>query len=705
VDFDFHKLTGTIMAITLADRVRETTTTTGTGAIALGGSVSGFVTFSSVLANGNTTFYAMIGSNQWEVGIGTYVSSSNTLQRTTVLASSNGGSLVSFTSGTKNVILTQPAERAVYVDGTNIAATNGATVPNSLLANSTITINGVTIALGGSSSVVPAPNPLVNYTLTSPTITGGTLTDNISQGTVVTANSAFDALRVTQEGSGNSFVVEDATNPDGSPFVITANGSVVVGYTSTINAGGAVNPKLEVLGTTSSLSTIASGIYSADTTPASYYLLKSRGVTLGTNTIVQSGDQIGQVVFSGADGTTFIPAASIVAEVDTTPGTSDMPGRLLLKTTADGASTPTTAVTIDNAQRVGIGAAPVAGKGTFQVGTIGYTDTGVIAGFVSNVAGYNQLILQNTNAGTTASANLNISNDSATSTTNFGEFGVNSSAFSGTGSFSQPNYVYLASASTDLAIGTYGSNNIRFVVNSGATDAAIFDTSGRLGIGVSPSAFLTLKAGTATAGTAPLKFTSGTNLTTAEAGVLEYDGTVFYADVAASTRATIVAQQAVVLNTAYTLTSQTPAQKIFNNTFSGAVTLPVGTYFFECFYSLSSMSATSGSFGFALVAGTATFTQQWRSEAQKGTATLTTATATQTTYSTAANTTIATASVNTVGWAYISGVINVTVAGTIIPSVSLGVAAAAVVGVGSYFKVNAVNSSNSTTNATVGNWS
>ena len=557
------------MALKLGDRVRETTATTGTGNITLGGAVAGFTSFSSVLSNSDTTFYAMIGSNQWEVGVGTYAS--NIIQRTTVLASSNNGSLVNFTSGTKNVILTQPTERSVYVDGVNVVAANSATIPNSLLANSTITINGVPIALGGSSSVVPAPNPLVDYTLT-----GATLTDNITQGTVVTANSAFDALRITQNGAGNAFVVEDASNPDGSPFVVTANGSVVVGYTSTINAGGAVNPKLEVLGVTSSLSTIASGIYSADTTPASYFFLKSRSAALGTNTIVQSSDQIGQIVFSGADGTTFIPAASIVAEVDGTPGTSDMPGRLLFKTTADGAATATTAVTIDNAQRVGVG--------------------------------------------------------------------------------------------------------------------------------VTPTAVLMLKAGTATASTAPLKFTSGTNLTTAEAGVVEYDGTVFYADIAASTRTTIVAEQSVILNATYTLTSQTAAQKLFDNTANGAVTLPVGTYFFECFYSLSSMSATSGSFGFVL-GGTATFTQRWRSEAQKGTASLATATATQNTFSTAANTALATASVNTVGYASISGIINVTVTGTVIPQVSLSIAAAAVVGVGSYFKINAVSPTNSTTNVTVGNWS
>ena len=132
---------------------------------------------------------------------------------------------------------------------------------------------------------------------------------------------------------------------------------------------------------------------------------------------------------------------------------------------------------------LGIGAAPVSSKGQLQVGAIGYTDTGVLAGFSSSTAGYNQIILQNTSSNAAASTNFNVSNDAGTATTNFGEFGINSSAFTGTGSFSTAGFTYLASASTDLAIGTYGSNKIHFVVNSGATDAAVFDTSGNFGIG------------------------------------------------------------------------------------------------------------------------------------------------------------------------------------------------------------------------------
>lgn len=214
-----------------------------------------------------------------------------------------------------------------------------------------------------------------------------------------------------------------------------------------------------------------------------------------------------------------------------------------------------------------------------------------------------------------------------------------------------------------------------------------------------------LPAGTAS--TAPLVFASGTNLTTAAAGAVEYDGTVFYLTPFGTSRSVVNEEQLVILGTAYTLTSQTAAQKLFNATANGALTLAVGTYQFECFYSLSSMSATSGSFGFALGVGTAVIgSQGWMSIAQKGTATLSTATAGQLTYSTAANTTLATASTNTTGYAFIKGFFRVTTAGTVVPQVSLTVAAAAVVGAQSYFKVSPVSSVNAAaTNITVGNWS
>jgi len=100
------------MALVLADRVQETTTTTGTGTVTLAGAVSGFQTFAAV-GDGNSTYYTIAGGAEWEVGIGTYTSSGTTLSRTTVISSSNSGSLVTFSAGTKNVFVTYPAARSI----------------------------------------------------------------------------------------------------------------------------------------------------------------------------------------------------------------------------------------------------------------------------------------------------------------------------------------------------------------------------------------------------------------------------------------------------------------------------------------------------------------------------------------------------------------------------------------------------------------
>ncbi len=135
------------MALVVKDRVQETSTTTGTGTITLLGAVSGFQSF-SVIGNANTTYYAIVGGTEWEVGLGTYTSSGTTLSRDTVLESSNSGSLVNFSAGTKNVFVTYPAEKATYQDanGTAIApqlsASNGLVEnANTVSANYTIQTN------------------------------------------------------------------------------------------------------------------------------------------------------------------------------------------------------------------------------------------------------------------------------------------------------------------------------------------------------------------------------------------------------------------------------------------------------------------------------------------------------------------------------------------------------------------------------------
>ncbi|MDH2357668.1 hypothetical protein QCM80_45195 [Bradyrhizobium sp. SSUT112] len=99
------------MSLVLEDRVRESTTTTGTGAIALGGAPAGYQRFNSVMSNGDTTWYCIVlPGSSWEVGVGTWVTG-NILQRTTVIRSSNSGGLVNFPAGTKDVFITLPAQK------------------------------------------------------------------------------------------------------------------------------------------------------------------------------------------------------------------------------------------------------------------------------------------------------------------------------------------------------------------------------------------------------------------------------------------------------------------------------------------------------------------------------------------------------------------------------------------------------------------
>jgi hypothetical protein len=101
------------MALVIADRVKETSTTTGTGTFTLGGAVAGYQAF-SVIGNGNQCYYTIVGiavASEWEVGVGTY--SSSTITRDIVLSSSTGGAKVSFSAGNKEVFVTYPADRSV----------------------------------------------------------------------------------------------------------------------------------------------------------------------------------------------------------------------------------------------------------------------------------------------------------------------------------------------------------------------------------------------------------------------------------------------------------------------------------------------------------------------------------------------------------------------------------------------------------------
>ena len=119
------------MALVVNDRVKETSTTTGTGTLTLAGAVTGFETFSSAIGNTNTTYYAIVNTvnAEFEVGLGTV--GAGTLARTTIISSSNSDSAVDFAAGTKNVFVTLPASKSVILDASgNIVANNGSNLTN-----------------------------------------------------------------------------------------------------------------------------------------------------------------------------------------------------------------------------------------------------------------------------------------------------------------------------------------------------------------------------------------------------------------------------------------------------------------------------------------------------------------------------------------------------------------------------------------------
>jgi hypothetical protein len=220
--------------------------------------------------------------------------------------------------------------------------------------------------------------------------------------------------------------------------------------------------------------------------------------------------------------------------------------------------------------------------------------------------------------------------------------------------------------------------------------------------GVMSGVDITAKAGTTAS--AGLSLVSGVNTTTPVGGDFEYDGVVSYLTHIANERGINVSEQFITIQGGtFTLTSQTAAQKLFNSPANGALTVGGSrTYLFECQFDLSSLSASAGAFGFAL-GGTATFTfLKWWSTGNKQT--LATAAASQNTVNvTASNVAIVSSTTGpTVGWAFIQGIMRVNAGGTIIPQVSLGVAAAAVVGRDSYFRIWPWGTNTVTS---VGNWS
>jgi hypothetical protein len=212
------------MALVVKDRVQETSATTGTGTLTLSGAVTGFQTFSSAIGNTNTTYYTIQGGSEWEVGIGTV--GAETLSRDTVLESSNSGSLVNFSAGSKFVFCTYPAEKSVDSE-------TAQTLTNKTLTSPTLT----TPVLGTPSS--------------------GTLTNctglPVSTGISGLGSNVATAL-ATNVGSSGAFVTnEGALGTPSSGTVTNLTGTASININGTVGATTANTGKFTTLETNNAL--------------------------------------------------------------------------------------------------------------------------------------------------------------------------------------------------------------------------------------------------------------------------------------------------------------------------------------------------------------------------------------------------------------------------------------------------------------------
>jgi hypothetical protein len=344
------------MPLVLADRVKETTTTTGTGTITLLGAATGFNSF-SVIGNGNTTYYTIAGqgTSEWEVGIGTYTASGTTLSRDTVLASSAGApTKTNFSAGTKDVFVTYTAARSVNVDGTSIDTFGlGAAQGDILYASGTdnfVLLNKNTTATrylantgssnnpawaqvnltNGVTGTLPVGNggtgqaSYINGELLIGNTTGNTLTKaTLTQGTGISITNGAGSITIAATGGGladpgaNGVVIRTAANTTTARTITAGTGISVSngdgtagnptitnsGVTSVNGSAGAVTVNVLGSGQTWQAVTRAPATTFTNTTGRTIAFSAYASAGSGTSALTVGGVVVSQTVYNSSGGT------------------------------------------------------------------------------------------------------------------------------------------------------------------------------------------------------------------------------------------------------------------------------------------------------------------------------------------------------------------------------------------------------------------
>lgn len=408
------------MSLVLRDRVKETSVSTGTGDITLDGASGAFQSFSTI-GDGNTTYYAIAGqtSTEWEVGIGTYTLSTDSLSRDTILASSNSNLIVTFSAGTKDVFVTYPSEKGVWLDASddsNSAATIGTTP---------VRLGATALTLAGLTSVTVTQDPSVALdlatkqyvdTLVSSGITyhaavkyevpdtTGNLTATYNNGTAgvgATLTNAGTQVAFTPDGivatAGDRVLVYNQTNAfENGVYEVTTVGSGstnwVLTRTTDADTYGLKDP--DALGNGD-----AFFVTSGNTGAGETYVCNTVGViTFGTTAITFQQISASQVYNAGtgltlSPATTFnianttVTAASYGAASKTLTATVNAQGQLTALADTD------IAIAMSQVTSGTLGATQGGtGQSSYSVGDIIYADTTTSLAKLPDVATGNALI-------------------------------------------------------------------------------------------------------------------------------------------------------------------------------------------------------------------------------------------------------------------------------------------------------------------------
>jgi len=461
------------------------------------------------------------------------------------------GATATTISGLTTLTLTQDPTAALqastkqYVDNQVATVSNQTFHTQSSYATTTdlgtITYNNGTAGVGATitNAGTQAALTIDGYTFTATDVTNATrvLVKNES-------NAAYNGIyTVTNQGSGSTnWVLTRATDFNTAG---TGPNFIETGAANFITSGSANGATGWVMTTTGTITVGTTALNWTQTSSSSSVTvtspLQKTGSVISLNTVPISFGGTGQTTAS----TAFNALSPITSTGDLIIGTgTNTASRLGIGSANTILTSNGTTATWSNAFNGTVGAttpstgaftyvsangslASASSTGAYSYGSLAYSDLNIFASYTSSVNTYNEIVLQNTNSGTAASTDFIVSNNNGTASTYYGDFGINSSGFSGSGAFNAPNNVFLTATSADLAIGTTTSNAIHFVVNNGATDALTIGTSGAITAGVWNGS--TIGVGYGGTGTATA-FTAGSVVFAGSSGVYTQNNSKFFWD-------------------------------------------------------------------------------------------------------------------------------------------------------------------------------